>query len=90
MLERKQKSLRIVGQELFKYVSSESGRSRCKKKNPINYYFADRQHTEIILRKKENKIDKIVSTVKFAKTSEISITTKTSSNNRNSGRSTKK
>ena len=29
-----------------------------KKKTPINYYFADRQHTEIILRKKENKIAK--------------------------------
>ena len=53
--------------------------------NPIVNYFADRQHTELILRKIEKKIKTAAFTAKNVKTATNFFSTKKCSNNKASG-----
>ena len=57
MLEEKLKNLQISGPETFKMLAP-NWQDHDLETNPIINYFADRNHTELILKKIENKIKK--------------------------------
>ena len=57
MLQEKLKNLQIFGQETFKMIAPNWENHDLETNSIINY-FADREHTEVILKKIEDKIKK--------------------------------